>query len=309
MRACPACDSASAQPAFGDGNRREGREGYWRFLRCATCQTLFLETLPDEAWLRAGYESGEIDPVAPPPPPVRRWSDPLRDVARRFRRRPHSWPLEDGHGRSILDFGCLTGIKLREFQERGWRIAGVDLNQEAIAIARREWPEGTWHDGPLAEFRPAEKFDVVRADNVVEHLPDPLAILTQLRALLKPGGTLLLYVPAAEAPSLRLARERSSNVWMPYHLTLFSRQGLKRLLERAGYASASLEAFTPRGWWSITARQLVARPGYARRPPELLERAAMWLGRRSEPFWDLVAYAGLGEEWIARARAPISRPT
>lgn len=106
--------------------------------------------------------------------------------------------LPDGF--CVLEVGCGTGNVLRALREacpRG-RIYGLDLHRQGLEFASREdgaaLVQGDAHHAP---FEPG--FDLVGLFDVLEHLQDERAVLRDLRGLLKPGGALLLTVPANPA--------------------------------------------------------------------------------------------------------------
>ena len=303
---CPACGCPRQRLAFTDRNRREGLEIRTSFVRCLGCRTLYLRDIPSGEQLADAYRDGLVDAVGE----VEEVSDLarlsgrrlwLRRLSRLLRGRPHSWPEEAGDGRRILDFGCGTGIKLLEFHHRGWQVAGVDLNRQAIARARALQPWGQWFAGRLEAAPNWEPFDVIRTDNVIEHLPDPGNILRTLKARLRVGGRLLLYVPHGESLSVRLFQGRSQACWIPFHLQLFSRRGLEILLHRVGFGSVRITQYTPLSWWEMTARQAIAKPGYLSRPPSRVELIAIRAAQTLAPVWVLSAKLGLGEELVAEA--------
>jgi SAM-dependent methyltransferase len=298
-----ACGGEALGHAFDARDLREGTLAPARYLRCLGCGTLALDCPPETASLSASYEEGEVDPVGPPqlPPEPGAARRLLRALSDALALRPHSLPPGDGAGRTLLDVGCLGGDKLVEFARRGFQVSGVDLNRGAIARARLLLPEGRFHEGPLDSLPPGEGFDFIRCDNVLEHVPDPLALVQQARARLRPGGRFFLYVPSGEALSVRLLGGRSVNVWVPWHLHLFSRAGLQALLARAGFADVQVTPYTPLSWWELTARQLVSEAGAFRRAPGLPERAAALAARGLSPAFLLLGKTPLGEEWVVSA--------
>lgn len=309
-RGCPACGDETSAVSFSDGNRREGLGGRWAYERCMACGTLYLKVCPSPESLAELYGKTLIEraPLEGGHGAVERsrvgaaLRARLLRAARGMLRQPHSWPLEPGEGRRILDFGCFLGGKLAEFRERGWGIAGIDLSEEAIDQARRAFPNGAFFSGPLANLPREERFDAIRADNVLEHLHDPLASIRALRTHLRAGGRFLAYVPSADALSVRVLRGRSQNSWLPFHLQLFSRKGLSLLLKRAGFESVSLHGYSPPSWWAITARQCLASPGFLGRPRSGLERVGVMATKVLRPFWALVGLTRLAEEIVADAR-------
>jgi SAM-dependent methyltransferase len=95
----------------------------------------------------------------------------------------------------ILDAGCGSGRMLQELASYG-QVSGIELDEDAAALAaQRDWGEVQvgrleelpWEDGT---------FDLITSLDVVEHTPDDREALAELRRVSKPGGWLLVTVPA-----------------------------------------------------------------------------------------------------------------
>ncbi len=100
---------------------------------------------------------------------------------------------------TMLDVGCGTGIMITlPLASLGYRITGTDVDEASIETARRvnPYPNATFQRGDAGTHLAAgERYDVVIASEVLEHLEDPLAFLRTLRGLLAPGGILILTTP------------------------------------------------------------------------------------------------------------------
>jgi SAM-dependent methyltransferase len=101
--------------------------------------------------------------------------------------------------RRLLDAGCGTGFNLVALARHG-RATGVDLSPEALAFCRARGvraARGTLLALPFADAA----FDVVTSFDVIYHewVPDDRAALAELARVLRPGGLLLVRVPALEA--------------------------------------------------------------------------------------------------------------
>jgi 2-polyprenyl-3-methyl-5-hydroxy-6-metoxy-1,4-benzoquinol methylase len=142
-------------------------------------------------------------------------------------------------GRRILDFGCGAGVFLRCALAQGWDAHGHDLGAAAIEQCRRQGLPAT---SSLDEL-PRAGFDAVVLNHVFEHVVDHAETLATLRGLLAPGGRLFM-----ECPNVRSLRARLSLPVLsrhagfderyrafPIHLSYFSPQTLRRLLEREGF--------------------------------------------------------------------------
>lgn len=94
----------------------------------------------------------------------------------------------------ILDVGCGTGKNMEEFMKVG-RVAGIDVSPEAIAFCKKRGLKSVLiGDATHMPFAPG-KLDVVVALDVIEHVDEDGAV-GEMRRILKPGGILIVTVPA-----------------------------------------------------------------------------------------------------------------
>lgn len=90
----------------------------------------------------------------------------------------------------VLDFGMGWGFWCRAAIGLGCEAHGVDISPSRVENAARQGVRVvSW------ETIPERQFDLINADQVFEHLPQPLVTLRQLRRALKPGGLLKISVP------------------------------------------------------------------------------------------------------------------
>lgn len=154
----------------------------------------------------------------------------------------------DSRGK-ILDIGCGVGYFLRVARERGWGVAGVDLDKAAVDIARQHGVDVRWERVEEMSFSDDE-FDVVTLFNVVEHLPAPQIALNEIRRVLKPQGLFVLETPTDDFPlkyPIRLLyRLSGGKITQPIrylyssrdtggHIYRFSRETITRILEKVGF--------------------------------------------------------------------------
>lgn len=101
-------------------------------------------------------------------------------------------------GATILDAGCGSGRMLEELEDYG-RAHGIELDPEAAGAAASR-NRGEVRVGRLEELPwGSNTFDLITCLDVLEHTPDDRVTLTELRRVTKPGGWLLLTVPAYQA--------------------------------------------------------------------------------------------------------------
>jgi SAM-dependent methyltransferase len=187
----------------------------------------------------------------------------------------------------LLDYGCWVGFLASEAGRRGWLVTGVEPSRWAAERARSR--------GVDVVEDPEGPFDAIAMGDVIEHLPDPGAVLDQLAALLAPGGVIWIATPDAGSRVARMLGRRWWSV-IPTHLHLFTRRSLTRLLERHGFevleTTTAPKTFTVGyylgrmgGYWPPLGRALVAlarTAGVADRQwtPDFRDRFAVIARRR-----------------------------
>ena len=136
-------------------------------------------------------------------------------------------------GKAVLDIGCNNGYGTRILAASALRAAGVDVSERAIAAARSQNPlinlSFECVSGERLPFADGH-FDVVTSFQVIEHLADYSAYLSEIIRVLKPGGMAIFTTPNA---AIRL--DPGMKPWFPFHIREFSSSELKELL--AGWFS------------------------------------------------------------------------
>ena len=136
---------------------------------------------------------------------------------------------------AILDVGCASGLFLTLAAEARFDSTGIEpsdaLRSQAQAAlgGKCRILGGTLEKSPL---QPAS-FDAVTLWDVLEHIPDPLAMLGKCRDLLKPGGYLFLNVPDLDSLQARILGRRWP-LLLAEHLNYFNRPSLELCGRKAG---------------------------------------------------------------------------
>ena len=97
-------------------------------------------------------------------------------------------------GKTVLDVGCGGGILAESIAKKGAKVTGIDLSEKALKVADLHSLESgvaVRYELIAAEelaSREAGHYDVVTCMEMLEHVPDPAAIVQACAALVKPGG-------------------------------------------------------------------------------------------------------------------------
>lgn len=137
--------------------------------------------------------------------------------------------------RRLLDVGPGGGGVLAAAREVGWTAVGVEPSPAAAQAAANKGLVIVPTELAEAGF-PDDCFDIVHVREVLEHVIDPLALLCEVRRVLRPGGLLYVQVPNDIEGYRRMVFPRVWWLIPPYHLWYFTFASLEALLARVGLA-------------------------------------------------------------------------
>jgi SAM-dependent methyltransferase len=145
-------------------------------------------------------------------------------------------------GKRVLDVGAAGGSFLSEARKRGYEPTGCEPSAWMCRFAKEHYGL-TLHPGTIFDMpAPDESVDLLTIFDVIEHTPDPKAVLERARALLKPGGVLAITYPDYGSLAARLMGSR----WvflLTVHLYYFTRVSMADLLRRCGFQVAGFKPY------------------------------------------------------------------
>lgn len=168
----------------------------------------------------------------------------------------------------ILDVGCGPGGMLDLLTEFG-EVEGLESSPECLELARERFGDRVvLHQGALpGGMPPGERYDLITALDVIEHLDDPVGALVEMRDALRPGGVIACTVPAFE---LLWSEHDDIN----HHKRRYTRSLLLRQLRAAELEPAYSSYFNTALFPPIAAVRLAQRVLPARRSGEVQETDA-----------------------------------
>jgi SAM-dependent methyltransferase len=136
------------------------------------------------------------------------------------------------HGR-LLELGCAYGFFLKEAQPF-FDVTGIELAEDAAAHARRSGLKVLSGIADAANLAAAGQVDAIVLLDVIEHLPDPHAVLAAATARLNPGGVVMITTGDFGSLTARLMGAKWRLMTPPQHLWFFTRASMDGLAQRLG---------------------------------------------------------------------------
>jgi SAM-dependent methyltransferase len=252
---CLLCGETRRDVAVTGYDRWFASADNYTYRRCRACGLLALDPLPDAAQIDAFYPPAYFARLAGV---ARDLDKPINRLAIRFyygvdsrtrsRVLRHLFAALSGRilsglmtpcgGNRLLDVGCATGANLDVYRRLGWRVAGIERSADAATQARAR--NLRVHCGDVFDAPFGPDFDVVLLSHVIEHVRDPIAVLSRCARFLAPGGKIVLLTPNVGSLGFRWFGSCWYPLEAPRHLALFDPHTLALLAQRADLTPTSI---------------------------------------------------------------------
>ena len=141
--------------------------------------------------------------------------------------------------KKVLDVGCYDGqIAGRMKRQHKWDVQGCDPCEWAVNRAREKYGIEVKQAEFSKELYQGQRFDLVTASNVLEHVENPDTFLKDVLSILKPKGSVILVVP----DGIKRIREGILGSIVPEHFWYFGIESLSRLLCKVGFGAVEVVA-------------------------------------------------------------------
>ena len=140
----------------------------------------------------------------------------------------------------ILDIGCSFGGFLYAAKNLGWEAKGIeavyDVGKHGKELYDLDIFFGTLEE---AKLEPAS-FDVIRLNNIIEHIPLPSQFLADVSKLLRKGGLLSVSTPNFDSYSVSICGKEWIYFDGQHHIVLFTPATLEKILDKNGFTTVLL---------------------------------------------------------------------
>jgi SAM-dependent methyltransferase len=260
--ACPVCGSEQRQFPFR-------LHGPYCVARCAACGFHYLyprlmEAAMQEVYRQSSYYEGGACGYTDT-------SYTGQEAALRatFKRLLRNLTKRGLTGGDLLEIGCGYGYLLDEARSFFDQRVGTDFSPEAAEIARTTGAEV--FIGGIEQIRPGRKFDCVIANQVIEHVYQPLSFLKDLAGHTKPGGHIVIATPDIGGVLRKVMGRRWPSFKVPEHVLYFDFGTLSVLMQEAGLTNVHWLPYPH----AFPLGLIAAKFGV--RMPDLLARLRVWV--------------------------------
>lgn len=241
---CPVCGSHKVNKIFSDSDNLMKKK--YQYMRCSECGLLFISPFPTQRGLNKIYNLKNN--------PIERSANKLlfsfndikylqklfhlfavlvnKDRAKYMEK--YSTRIKEKY---VFDFGCGVGRFIEEMAKRGWRVGGQDLNRKAVEITRTRL-EGyrPYLTGNMpVDVKLPKEVSVITLWHVYEHIPNFHSVMKLFTKKLSKNKYIVIECPNADALSIKLFGKFSTNVITPEHLTFWSDESYRKLLQKYNF--------------------------------------------------------------------------
>jgi len=145
----------------------------------------------------------------------------------------------------LLDVGCNIGLFLNVARDEGFSVIGVELNKGCAQYGVNNFKLDIRSDYLENIAFDDQSIDVVTLFDLLEHVPDIHALLTEIKRILKKDGVLVIQSPNIQSLMARLTRSSWNWLTPPDHLYHFSPATLEMILKEHGFDIRRLNTWEP----------------------------------------------------------------
>ncbi len=144
------------------------------------------------------------------------------------------YPIKNGRGKKLIEFGCATGAAANLLADYGFRVSSTDVSNYAIELAIKHYKDISFNVHDMQKIYKKDKgFDTAVAFDVIEHLKDPEEAIKNTYKILKKGGTIIFTTPNDY--------KHMSND--PTHINVKRPEEWRKIVKKVGFKNIKINQF------------------------------------------------------------------
>ena len=228
---CGFCGSNENKFLFNGKDRLHGKGGVFSYVKCSKCGLVYMNPQIGMEELADFYPNDYAPHLSK--------SDKSKQSQKKMRKKsllPEDVLQKLNENTMLLDVGCGSGKFLDETKKlTNTQVCGIDISKTAVDTAKQNFGLDIFH-GTIAEA-PYEdnSFDLITAWQYLEHIQNPLEVLSKINRLLKPNGICMIGIPSIDSMNAKLFKEKWYGLDCPRHLYLYTPETITKLMEKANF--------------------------------------------------------------------------
>lgn len=226
---CNFCGSTKASKYLTVTDHRLNIPGEWDLYKCTNCGLIFIWPQPDWNELSLHYPKEYHGYITS--------KSRLLNIFRKYGLAKRTKSIQNFKSSNgiLLDIGCASGDFLEEFRNKtGWEVIGIEIIEDAVKVAQEKKITIIKNDLISANLK-ENTYDVITLWDVLEHLPDPSAVLIECNRILKDDGLLVIKTPDPSGIEASMFGKYWVGYEAPQHLFIFPRNVLINFLEKTDF--------------------------------------------------------------------------
>jgi SAM-dependent methyltransferase len=237
---CPLCNSEDAVLYIQTNDFFLSAEPFTLF-RCSCCGFVFTQDHPDEGAIGRYYAS---ENYLSHNDSAKGFSGTLFRFSRSLmlkRKRGLLRKFIGSHSGSLLDIGSGTGYFISEMKKTGWKVLGIEINENARKYATSSLDVEVVSPEEISSLQ-SGSFECITMWHVLEHFQDPFGYFMEITRLLKPGGTCVVALPNCNSFDADHYRKFWAAYDVPRHLWHFTPATFSLFAKKTGFRIRSLRS-------------------------------------------------------------------
>jgi 2-polyprenyl-3-methyl-5-hydroxy-6-metoxy-1,4-benzoquinol methylase len=223
---CPLCNSKNTCEFLVAKDHLLTNEAFPLF-KCQSCGFIFTQNVPPPDKIGAYYQSQDYVSHSDTRKGL---MNKIYHLGRTFMQKKKIRMVDRvARGKKLLDIGCGTGYFPAYMMQKGYKVAGVEVDEKARNFASKEFGLNVISPDEFLNKGFLEKFDVITLWHVLEHLDDFDLYLEKMLEHLENEGTLMIALPNCSSLDARFYKEYWAGYDVPRHLWHFTPSTVLRL--------------------------------------------------------------------------------